>query len=83
MALFAGVGYNEEMTETIKISRDRCPRCGKDTDGMTVAAIKGVVLNEPVCLLCGTALAVEIVKGRPDYDPKKPVQVNLHVGMGP
>jgi hypothetical protein len=50
---------------------------------MTVAAIRGVVLNEPVCLPCGTALAVEIVKGRPDYDPKKPVQVNLHVGVGP
>ena len=63
--------------------KSRCPRCGKDTGGMTVAAIRGVVLNEPVCLPCGTALAVEIVKGRPDYDPKKPVQVNLHVGVGP
>jgi hypothetical protein len=71
------------MSDTASNPKSRCPWCGKDTGGMTVAAIKGVVLNEPVCLPCGTALAVEIVKGRPDYDPKKPVQVNLHVGVGP
>jgi hypothetical protein len=59
-----------------------CPICGKDTDGMTVTGLEGEAFGRPICLACGTAIAVGIAKSRPGYDPKQPIRVHLNMVAG-
>lgn len=49
---------------------------------MTVTGLEGEAFGRPICLACGTAIAVGIAKSRPGYDPKQPIRVHLNMVAG-